>query len=469
MKKSEHNDYKENQAKWEYAWDHYTGKYAELTSDGGNISQYLEQKYQREDNKAFQERLKVTDPVLHFSTVVDGVNGVMASKEEKTVRNWGALGDENGNPEDDSIAKMIYHNADLKGTNWEPLMKQVGIMLTALHDVWGLVEGVTETEEAHVQVINPLHVVDWYPSIGELEQVLVKEHRDNRESILDKPTEEDTYTLFTLEGFQRLRDTEDGLEFIEEGEYTYYTDSRQKKKMLPIFRTSIPFPRHLGYLLALKENHIFNKKSVRDFALRNLSFAILNLVVDDEKQYDSITQNLKAGANVLPSYSDKGGHSFISPDGSYVTDFESVLKKDIEDFYHNGFKKYGEAAKQVTATQVKLESHSGIEAFLSLLVSSVDEFENQCLKRLEQVYFDSPSQWGLAYVERSRDFQPEELPSVSEMAKASMDLKRSESASLKTRVEMIHPEWTEEEVKEEVERIRDEISTDIPDPFTQGA
>ena len=469
MKITEHKEYQALKEKYKYAFDHYTGKYAELEADGGQITHYLEQKYQREDNKAFEERLRVTDPVLHFATIVDGMNGVWASKEKDTVRDWGDLAsyDENGELDKDSIAYRLRENADLKGTNWKPLMKQVGIKLTALHDVWGLVEGVTEDEEAHFQVINPIHVIDWFPTIGELEQVLVKEQRDNRSGIGEDNADQETYTLFTLDGYTRFIELEDGgMEVIEEGEYTYWTDSRMRKRMLPIFRTSIPFPRHLGYLLALKENHIFNKKSVRDFALRNLSFAMLNIVVDDTEQYDSILKGLVAGSNILPSYSDKGGHSFISPDGSYLSDFERVLQQDVEDFYYNGFKKYGEAARQVTATEVKLESHSGIEAFLSLLVSSIDEFENQVLRRLEQVYFSSPSQWGKANVKRSTDFLPEEMPNLVELSTAMVNLERSGTASIRRRVELLNKHMTPEEIEEEIASIASERgASQLPPDF----
>lgn len=467
MKKTENKYYKENKAKWKYAWEHYTGKYAELESDGGSIRDYLQQKYQRENNKAYDERLKVTDPVLHFATVVDGMNGIMANNDMRITRTFGRLGDSEGQPEKGTVAKKIWENADLQGTNWEPLMKEAGIKLTVLHDVWGLVEGVTDTEEAHVKIINPLDVVDWYPENGSLEQVLVKEQRDNRVDIFDGNDDQETYTLFTLDGFFRYVETDEGMEQIASGEYEYWSDSSLKKKILPIFRTRIPFPRHIGYQLALKENHIFNKKSVRDFALRNLSFSILNLSVDSQEEYLSIKEALKAGANMLPSYGDKN-HQFIQPDGGYLADFQAVLEKDVEDFYFNGFKKYAESASQVTATSARLESHSGIEAFLSLLVTSMDEFEKQCLRRLEQVYFDDASRWGEAYVERSTDFTPQETMSITELATAALNLRRAEAASTKTIVELVSRGFeggkTEEEIETEIQSIRNEGGA-IPSEF----
>ncbi len=464
MKKTENPEYTRNKSKWKYAWDHYTGVYGELESDGGSIRDYLQQKYQREDNKAYDERLKVTDLVMHFATVIDGINGVAASNEDQKQMSWGELG-EDGEPVRGTIAYSIDNNADLNGTNWSPMMMQAGIHLTVLHDVWGLIEGVTDRDEAHIKIINPVDVVDWHPTSGSLEEVLVKESRPERMGIFKEGGSEDTYTLFTLEGWFRYRETDDGMVQIDSGEYEYYETPKRRKRILPIYRTSIPFPRHVGYQLALKENHIFNKKSVRDFALRNLSFSILNLSVQDEKEYRSILKNLKGGANVIPSYN-KESHQFITPDGSYLSDFQSVLEDDVEQFYHNAFKKYAESASQVTATSARLESHSGIEAFLSLLVSSIDEFENQALKRLEQVYLDEPSRWGHAFVERSTDFRPKDVEgALQKISSAIMNADRANAMSTEQKVKLLHPEWTEEKIEEEVQAINAEQGASIPDPF----
>lgn len=464
MKKTENPQYTRNKRKWKYAWDHYTGVYGELESDGGSIRDYLEQKYQREDNKAYDERLKVTDLVMHFSTVIDGINGVAASNEDQKQMSWGELG-EDGKAVKGTIAYAIDNNADLNGTNWSPLMMQAGIHLTVLHDVWGLVEGVTDIEEAHVKIINPMDVVDWFPENGSLEEVLVKESRPERMGIFNEGGEEDTYTLFTLDGWIRYKETDDGMVQLDSGEYEYYQTPKRKKRILPIYRTSIPFPRHVGYQLALKENHIFNKKSVRDFALRNLSFSILCLSVQDEKEYDSIKNSMKGGANLIPFYSGEP-HSFISPDGSYLGAFQSVLEDDVQQFYHNAFKKYAESASQVTATSARLESHSGIEAFLSLLVSSIDEFENQALKRLEQVYLDEPSRWGQAFVERSTDFRPKDVEeAMQKISSTVMNADRAGAMSTREKVRLLHPEWTDEQIEEEVEAINREQGASIPSPF----
>jgi hypothetical protein len=448
-----HDLWKEKHQKWEYAWDHYTGKYGDLERIGGRITNYLHQKYQRENNKAFEERKEVSDIILDFATVVDSINGVLASKEDETHREWGALGD----PEDpDSTAYALSQNADVKGTNWVPLMKQAGIKLTVMHNVWGLVEGVTDTDEAHVKVVNPNHIVNWYPSHGELTEVLVKEQRDTRSSMYDTGSrEDDVYTLFTLDGWKRFK-YEDGVEVpLGDGEYAFYKTARRRKRILPIFRTEIPMPRDIGYLLAKKENYIYNAKSVRDFAIRNLSFSILKLAVTDEAEYTAILQGLEKGANVIAQYAESKDHEFISPDSSFLAEADKTLKQDKDDFYKNAFQRYGEAARQVTATQARLESQTGIEAFLSLLVTSIDEFENDCFKRLEQVYFpDNPSVWGDAKVERSQEFQPDDVnETFATMSRAILDADRSGSISIREKVKRLNPGWTDEEIDEEVERI----------------
>jgi len=453
----QHPDYSQLVEKWKYADDHYTGVYSDLERRGGKITHYLEQKYQRENNKAFEERKEITDPVLHFATVVDGINGVLATKEPDTIREWGAFGDPD---EAGSMAHYFRHNANMAGTNWVPLMKQAGIKLTVNHKVWGLVEGVTDTEEAHVQVINPIHVCNWWPSRGDPQQVLVKEKGDFRTSIYDDQAEDgEVYTLFTLDGWRRFRISDGAEELMAEGEYTYYKDRDRTKRILPIFYTEIPMPRQVGYLLALKENHLWNQKSVRDFAIRNLSYAILKLGVKDERELEAMTKYLEKGYNIIGQQPDRPDHRFMSPDHGFLSESDKILEKGVEEFYRNSFTKYGEAARQVTATEIKLDSHSGLEAFLSLLVSAIDEFENQCFRRLEQVYFDNPAQWGMASVKRSREFAPEELPDVSTLASAALNMERSGSASTEQRVRLLNPGWAEEEIAEEVERINAERAT----------
>lgn len=472
----QHPEYADKNRKWEYAWDHYTGEYA----DKGKISKYLNRKEQRESVKAHENRLRDTDPVLVFPTAVDGLNGILFGNSDKTEREWGAFGD----PEEpDSIAYSLINNADGEGMNWDPLFKQVGIKETVLHKVWGLVEGVQRDDEGnalkdpHIKIIDPRSVVNWWPSTGDPQQVLVEEKRDDRTSIRDTESKEDqkTFILYELDGWTRFSvDSEGNEEIINSQSYAYYNDNDRSRRILPIFSCEIPMPRNVGYLLAQKQNHLFNKKSSRDWGVQVLSFAILNLVAT-QQQYESILHQLEKGANAIRQDPESSqSHSYLSPESGYLSTANDILEQDKKDFFESAFKQYGDAARQVTATEIRLESRSGIEAFLNLLVTSIDEFENNCFWRLEQVYFpDTPSNWGQARVKRSRDFQPEDISAKLESI-SSVVRNAAQAGAMSTRrmVELISKAtgeaMTEEDIDEEVQRINEEAGAIMPEGMIGG-
>lgn len=411
-------EYTKKKQRWQFAIDGYNGDYCT-----DKISTYLHQKSQREPEEAFEERKDVTEPMLHYSTAVDGLCGIMFNKDSDTVRNWGNLGVE-GQAEQGSTAWRLKHDADGEGMNWNSLFKNVAIRLTTTHTIWGMVDGLTEKVrdegdtflegDATVHVLDPTQVVNWYPDRGPLESVVVKEDYDSRTSIFDSHLQEDVYIRYDLEGWTRYYyfkneggDREQRV--LNSGTYEFYRTSERNDRILPIWRTEIPLPRPVGYLLAKKQASIWNLESVRDFAIRALSFALLRVTVEGEDDQQKISKALQEGANILYQYAKEGApHDFISADSSWLSEAGNVLEKKVEDFYHNAFKEYGDAARQRTATEIRLESQTGIEAFLTLLVDSVDEFESQALWRIEQIYFAEPSQWGLASVSRSRDFTPED-------------------------------------------------------------
>src|SRR5690554_978469 len=120
--KNRHPEFTDKKERWEYAWKHYTGEYSDDNS-------FLHKKEQAETKEAYEERTNVSDPQLLFPTSVDSLNGILFAKSDKTIRDWGALGpvDEEGEIVKGSTADKLIHNADGKGTNWQPLMKQVAI------------------------------------------------------------------------------------------------------------------------------------------------------------------------------------------------------------------------------------------------------------------------------------------------------------------------------------------------------
>lgn len=472
--------------RWDYTWENYTGEYAAhdryelFTRTNKKVlesDKYLHRKVQAETVEAFLERIYTSDPIMVFSTAVDSLNGIAYSTDDNTERDFGDLGD----PEDpSSTAYRIFHDADGSGTNWVPLMKQMGIKQTVLHRIWGLVDGIKETTyeteggdtvsdvvgEATVHLIDPQSVVDWYPNNNPTE-VLVKEQADMRTSIMDSADrEKDTYMLYTLDGWSRWVDSEGSPQMIDEGEYTFYRDSERELRTLPIFPVEIPLPRDLGYLLSVKQNHLYNAKSIRDFSVRNMSFAFLQIVAD-EKQYDDIMADIKNGFRVLRKDPDASGeHGYKSPPSDYLSEAGEILDKDKQAFMESAFKTYGDAAKQVTATEIRQESRSGVEAFLNLLVTSLDEFENHVLFLMEQIYFpEDPSRWGKAFVKRDTDFTPKDVDEALEKAStAVLNLDRAGAISTFQKVKRANPDWTDEEIEDEVKRIREERgAVEIPD------
>ncbi len=472
-------EWEEKKNRWEYTWANYSGEYAKhdrvklyahnKKRNIDSFDKYLHRKVQAETVEAYMERIMTSDPITLFSTAVDSLNGIAYSIEDKTQRDFGDLGDiEDKN----STAYKLWHDADGKGTNWLPLMKQMGIKQTVMHKVWGLVDGIKESQfqdgeeivteitgEATVHVIDPIAVVDWFPNHNPT-QVLVKESADMRSSIYDTDSERnrDTYMLYELNGWKRYVDVEGNPEIIDEGEYAFYTDQERTQRCLPIFPVEIPMPRDVGYLLAMKQNHIYNAKSIRDFSVRNMSFAFLQLVADKD-QYDKIISEIGKGFRVLRKDPDSNGeHGYKSPPSDYLTEAGEILEKDKEDFAESSFKTYGDAARQATATEIRQESRSGVEAFLNLLVTSLDEFENHSLFLLEQIYFpEEPSRWGKAYVERSDDFAPKDIEEAMQKVSSTIrNAKQVNAMSTQRAVELLNPDMTEEEVQAEVERINRE-------------
>jgi isopropylmalate/homocitrate/citramalate synthase len=58
------------------------------------------------------------------------------------------------------------------------------------------------------------------------------------------------------------------------------------------------------------------------------------------------------------------------------------------------------------------------------------------------------------------------MPNIVELSNAALNLERSQSASLRKRVEMLNPNMTNDELEEEVERIKEEQG-EMPIPPNQ--
>ena len=66
------------------------------------------------------------------------------------------------------------------------------------------------------------------------------------------------------------------------------------------------------------------------------------------------------------------------------------------------------------------------------------------------------------------EWEDDEKPDIVELANAANLLHTAESASTATRVQLLHPDWTEKEVADEVQLIQTEAGMLVPDIGTVG-
>lgn len=441
-----HPEYDANQKKWDFAQKVYDA----TAYDAVNIGDFLPKKVQRESEQAYEERKLLLDPQMHFPTGIDSLVGVMFDAEKEADRIWQdpekieGLGD----PKDDnSISSRLLKNADGDDTNWDFIPKQSAIKFTLKKKLWGLIDGRPKDEDgnsigdARFKIIDPETVVNWFENekTGVLEWVLVKERRDTRKSYKEDPSLQDGFVEYTLEGWRRFHLDKDGNEIEDgNGSYAYYTTKARNQRALPIYCTEIVLPRNPGYTWAKKSNAIQNFESRLDFAHMTITFALLQFAGNSDN-FEKFKKEFKEGMNVLNVHPESSrDHKFLTQDSSYFDTSEKRLAKKIEDFYKNMFKDFGDAAAQRTAQEIRLESKSGIEAFLSLLVGAVDEFENQALWRISQVYFpNTPDVWGDAFVNRTADFAPKDVDAALQKLKDRYVGEGPLPVDNKTRAEMI--------------------------------
>jgi hypothetical protein len=412
-----HTEYDQLKPKWRYAIDHYES----LVIEKDNIETYLIKRAQGESADAFEERKKLADYTPVFGHAVDSLAGMLFAAESKATRIWDELtevedglatGDGLGNPEDpDSIAGKLTRDCDGTGINWETKWKMSAIDFMVTHRLWCYVEGVSDERGIpKIHVIRPNEVTNWREDEhGNIVEVLLHEVVDVRDSLSDDPNNMiHQYIHFTVEGWTKYQsggsDKERVYSVVDSGEYEFINPSGER--VLPIFLVELPLRRNVGYILAKKNNAIFNKESDKDNLLRLANHPKLVLSADDTL-YSLISTEIIKGSNVLQEYPDKPGqHRYIAPDTSPAQVAIEDLQKKIEGFYYTAFQQYSDAARQRTATEVRQDLSRGIGAFLELLAGAVDELENGAFMRVEQIMLEDQSKWGRAHVKRSDDFMP---------------------------------------------------------------
>ncbi|NBC16564.1 MAG: hypothetical protein GVY18_04510 [Bacteroidetes bacterium] len=404
-------------AKWRYAEDHLTGEVLD------KLDTYLIHHSQGELEAAYRERQKIADYTPYYAFAVNSLAGSLFTAEAEAARTWTRedaapiLGD----PSDaDSIMRRLRDDADGQGGNYMTVWRRLAPRLIALLDYWVLVEGRQErpadpedpegpaevVQEATVRLIRPLDVLDWTTRDGRLTSVKVRHEAERPRSIEEAPEVATYYTVYRLDGWTRYRETtaEDAAAVteVDSGTYAYYATRRRRQRIIPMRRFGLPFDTQLGYLMARKANAMFNLESSRDFLLWTANFIRLRIQNSDWTD-EEIQRKLREGW----TYFMADALEYVNPSSEPAENASRTLERKQKDFETVFFRAYADAAREKTATEIRQDAQSGIEAFLVMLKTTIDEAERFCLWIWEQVYApERPEDWRQATVTRSNTFAP---------------------------------------------------------------
>jgi len=422
-----HGPYDELRKNWEYAWEVYTGDYA----DEQKISRYLKQRQQGEHNLNYEERKSeaLADPALDYGLVIDSLNGLQFTAEPKSSRTWAETNDEGqpvrnvslGAPDDDggvdgepSAAYRLKRSVDGEGTNLTAFLKQVGVRLKTKQWVWGAVDGAimdgdTVVRPPVAKMVDPEDVINWRSENGRLVEVLTTTTVDTRSSIEDPyaDNQKEAYLKYDLEGWAIVDEDFDELDVPgrTSAEYAYYASPRQEQRILPIFRQKLPLPRRVGYLMARKCIALFNKESELDNYGRLICIPRMSLAA--EHAQENAEELAKGSVLTHPKESE---NMYLEPSSGPFAALDQRLERKRQAFMVQSFREYGNAAQEQTATEKQQDWAAGVAAYLTLEAGALQDFEQQLMWRMEQAIFgDTPDAWGQYDIDRSTDFEPEDI------------------------------------------------------------
>lgn len=402
-----HPTWSEFHKMWKFTRDFYTADVLRPEL----LTTYLRQKKQGETNDAFRERCENADLTNHFGTIVDSLVGMLGQVETDAARVWGLKDKESGQvsglgerTEPDTAAARLWRDADGLGTSWLAFWSLVATELSLTHLGWLMIDARDEDSDPAVRYLEPGCVVNWLVGPGgRLSDVLIREQVDARTSLWDKEAQVDQYLHITVDGWARYRLQDGALVLAEEpGTWAQHFEDDAGNRIVPLRHLVVPVKRQVGYYLAKKQSAIYNRESERDTLLRTANFPKLN-VNGSETVYLAVVEALKQGNNVLQGT----GHEFIAPPTESAALATSVLEGKSREFYMTGFREYGDAARERTATEVKQDVASGAAAYLTMLARALDQAETWAMHLLTQL--EVPTQravWFSASVERSNAYAP---------------------------------------------------------------
>ena len=400
---TEHQLYQEYSDRWRLVRDFYE---AEVLA---RPRFYLEQYKPSEGAEEFAFRAKNADYTNHLARIIDGFSGMLFSVEGEAMRQTQAEDSELGLghlDDPDTVMGQIGRNISGDGTDYLTQWRVAAPLLLVYHQLWGVIVAPEAGLPQH-KILRPEAVTDWLADEdGRLLEVMVKETVRQRGSLLTTPVQLDYFTHYTLEGFTQYSVRTEGesreTEVVDEGQYELYDSPDRMRRILPVYRVRLPLPRYVAWTLAKKAKAIFNAESQRDHIL-SVAQMPLFLFNDEMHDFDSFVQQRRQGHNVVAG----AGHEWLTVDSGPAEISTRVINEKTQDLYHTAFQEYSDSARQATATEMRQEFSQGIASFLELYKNSLDEYENQFLRRLEQVQFPQrPDLWGQAHVKRSSDFHP---------------------------------------------------------------
>jgi hypothetical protein len=412
-----HPEFREEFEKWLYSWDHLRAEvYGQEEGDVGVIESivpghlhhqvghlremscidrdYLIQKEQGELNAAYKERRKISSYTPHFPFAVSSLVGMFFDAQGELTPTWEPEDATEGleSSFDRDVTGALEENFDGKGNSFEAWLWDTAIQLTAMGTVWPRVEGVVRDtspggepngsviEEAAVVTEPPIRVENWLEQDNRLKEAKLRTIVDDRDSLRDLQSEarEIRHIYYTPEGFRQYRLSVDDSprdqsvreeEMMRQEMDLYRTVSRRESgRILPIFRVDLPLRGNPGYNSARDANTIFNLESALDFEIWHSSFAKFLADVDsedgiNEDLWDELQDAFRKGANLLPG----AGHQYAAPPSDNASIKMDRIEKKVEAFYKTFFQRFGNRAKEQTATEIKQEARSGVQAFLTLL------------------------------------------------------------------------------------------------------
>jgi hypothetical protein len=370
----------------------------------------------RERISQYVDRVATSDPVDHMYRIVNTIVGILSSAEADANRTWQEENEDIGleNHSTGDVASRMQDNADTSRTNWLDKWEEVLRQLLIFDKTYVLVEGLSEdgNDDAKVKTIDPRNVVNKRHDDGRLVEVLVRNTQTVQAPLREGEGQrtEEIYILYDLEGWQKYRKQEDTvIPVTEKQEYEFYETADREQPRLPIIEVEHDLPTSFGLRLAKRTNTIFQKISERDHAQRTMHTNMFVVDTEDDA-FRNIRRTVAQNGSLI-----QGDGGFENPSSEPVDSANQVIQEKVEGLYVDFFLDYGNSGVQKTATEIRQDFQTGLEALLQILATSLDKAESEALFLIEQIYFpENPSVWGQADVERTTDFQPEDPAKMAE-------------------------------------------------------